>query len=116
MSTLTYMTTQDGGRMYHTIDVSDVLYFRADTKYIMLHTAGKEILYTGTLKKIKEDNPHLMMINRNILVDPSKIYLYRPKHKGLENSCVKVRGCDDWLPVSRRERPAVRRYIKGLGS
>ena len=48
--------------MYHTIDVADVLYFRADTKYIMLHLAGKEVLYTGTLKKIKEDNPHLMMI------------------------------------------------------
>jgi two-component system response regulator AlgR len=94
-----------------TIPLDQVIYLRADSKYVMARHTGGELLLEESLKGLQERyGDWLLRIHRNALV--VRRYL-----SGLEKGSdgiprVVLRGCDETLEVSRRHLPEVRRVLR----
>jgi two-component system response regulator AlgR len=95
-----------------TVPIEDILYLRAEQKYVTVrHTKGR-LLVDESLKSLEEEFPDLFLrIHRNALV--ARRYL-TGLEKDLEGACLAcLRACDERLPVSRRHLPDVRRWLRG---
>lgn len=94
------------------IALSDVYYFRADSKYVMVRHKGGESLLEDSLVSLEKRFPdELLRIHRSVLVRSAVI-------SGLEKNLdggvqVMFADIDDKLAVSRRHVPAVRRLLNG---
>ena len=94
------------------IPIEDVVYFQADQKYVTLrHTEG-EVLIEESLKTLEEEfDRRFTRIHRNALV--ADVYI-----EGLEKTadghfCIRMRGCEERLNISRRHSAQVRRKLVG---
>jgi two-component system response regulator AlgR len=93
------------------IPVEEIIYFKADQKYVTLRTAEQEYLIEDPLKSLEEEFPaQFIRIHRNALVS-------RPMLNGLTknndgHACVYFNEVDDLLEVSRRHLPSIRKTIK----
>ncbi len=102
--------TYRGGVLSLSLD--EVIYLRADSKYIAVRHGAGEALLEDTLKSLEERySDWLLRIHRNALV-------VRRRLKGLEKGAdgkmqVVLNGCEERLEVSRRHLPEVRRWLKG---
>lgn len=86
------------------IPLKDILYFKADMKYIAVVTAKKEFLINTTLLNLEEKFPQFVKIHRAYLVNPGYIQkFYRKENHWL----VIVKGHDHHLPVSRRQKQEI---------
>lgn len=86
------------------IPLDDVLYFKADTKYVVLATATDEILITATLKYLEElYGDRFVRVNRNAIVRRSRLGHLR-RVASASNYQLSVVGTDRMLVVSRRYR------------
>jgi two-component system response regulator AlgR len=94
-----------------TIPLDQVIYFKADSKYVLARYTEGEILLEESLKGLQERYADwLLRIHRNALV-------VRRHLRGLERDrdgvCrVVMQGCDEKLEVSRRHLPAIRRILR----
>lgn len=89
------------------IPLDDVLYFIADTKYVVMVTMTDEILVTATLKYLMElYGDRFVQVNRNAIVRRSKLGILSST-KGASNYQINVVGTDKIVYVSRRYRGAV---------
>ena len=95
----------------HLVPIEDVLYFRADQKYVTARHTGGEVLLEESLKALEDEfGERLLRIHRSTLVA-------KPHVDGLEKSddgiCrLHLRGCGETLEVSRRHLPEVRAWLK----
>lgn len=93
------------------VPVSDILYFAADSKYVVVRTASEEHLIEDSLVNLeKEFGERFLRIHRNAMVATGCI-------KGIEKTPagawqVALRGVDKKLDVSRRHAAAVRRWAR----
>ncbi len=93
------------------IALSDVYYFRADSKYVMVrHKRGESLLEDSLVSLEKRFPDQLLRIHRSVLVR-------RPTLAGLEKTLdggvqAVFAGIDDRLDISRRHVPAVRRMLR----
>jgi two-component system response regulator AlgR len=93
------------------IPVDEVLYFRAEHKYVTLRHSGGETLLEESLKKLGEEfGERFVRIHRNALVSVARI-------SGMEKTTdgqhlLLLRGCKEKLEISRRHLPGVRRLLK----
>ncbi len=93
------------------VSLDDIYYFKAENKYIVIHTKSEQHLITGTLNDLeKELGEGFIRIHRNVLV--STRYL-----EGLEKNedarwCVLFGGIDDKLEISRRQTPNIRKWLR----
>jgi len=93
------------------VDVDDVLYLRADQKYVTLRWAKGELLIEESLKALEEEfGERFLRIHRNALVARSAVRKLEKNNAGQWFICVE--GIDDRLEVSRRLLPDVRRCLK----
>jgi len=105
------------------IPVSEVLYLKAELKYVTLRTAQRTHLLDESLTELE---PRLagrfIRIHRNALVAKRAVRALERRSiggddgaEGGEGWAVRVAPTDEWLAVSRRQLPAVREALAGDG-
>lgn len=95
------------------VPVADVLYFRADHKYVLVRHRGGEMLIEDSLKSLEtEFGDRFLRIHRNALVAAEAIAGMEKAHDGRYRLC--LRDCPDRLEISRRHLRALRAHLKAL--
>ncbi|MEW7982059.1 MAG: response regulator transcription factor [gamma proteobacterium symbiont of Phacoides pectinatus] len=99
------------GGSLHRLALSEVLYFRAEQKYVVMRHRGGEGLLEETLKSLEERfAPYLIRIHRNALVSRGALSGLVRREGG--RVFATLRDCGQELEVSRRHLPALRRLLK----
>lgn len=93
------------------VPVNEILYFKADQKYVTLRTFDHEYLIEESLKALETEFEHQFeRIHRNALVAESAINGLVKNKSG--HACLTFRDIDDLLEVSRRHLPDIRKKLK----
>ena len=104
---------QDRGRTER-VPLVEVLYLKAELKYVTVRTASRSYILDGSLNELEERYAQqFMRIHRNALVARRAIRALE-KHFDPEEGegwAVRLRGVDELLAVSRRQLSAVREAI-----
>jgi len=106
---------QDRGRTER-VPLSEVVYLKAELKYITVRTAGKSYILDGSLSELEEKYAaQFIRVHRNALVARRAVRALE-KHFDPEEGegwAVRLTGIDELLAVSRRQLAAVRDAITG---
>jgi two-component system response regulator AlgR len=106
---------QERGRSER-VALSDVIYLKAELKYITVRTAEKEHIFDGALSELEQKYAHLFVrVHRNALVARRCVRAVEKHHDPVEGEgwMVRLDGCDERLAVSRRQLAAVRESLIG---
>jgi two-component system, LytTR family, response regulator AlgR len=96
------------------IPINQVLYFKAELKYISVRTALKTHILEGSLSELEARYPaHFLRVHRNALVATQAIRALEKHLDPDEGECwaVRLTGLDELLAVSRRQLAAVKEVI-----
>lgn len=92
--------------------MADVVYLKAELKYVTVRTAQRTYLYDGSLCELERRHPELWLrIHRNALVARRCLQALQrcPADEGVGGGwCVQLQGVPERLPVSRRLLATVR--------
>ena len=106
---------QDRGRAER-VPIAEVLYFKAELKYITVRTSGRCYILDGSLSELEARlGSRFMRIHRNALIARRAVRALE-KHFDPEEGegwAVRLNGLDELLAVSRRQLGAVRDAIAG---
>ena len=109
------LVIQDRGRTER-LPLEEVIYLKAELKYITVRTARRSYILDGSLSELEElHDDHFMRIHRNALVARRAVRRLE-KHFDPEEGegwAVRLDGIDELLAVSRRQLGAVRQAIAG---
>ena len=104
---------QDRGRTER-VPLVEVLYLKAELKYITVRTATHSYIFDGALSELEEKYAaHFMRVHRNALVARRAVRAL-VKHFDAEEGegwAVRLSGIDELVAVSRRQLSAVREAI-----
>ena len=104
---------QDRGRTER-VPLAEVLYLKAELKYITVRTATHSYIFDGALSELEEKYAaHFMRVHRNALIARRAVRAL-VKHFDAEEGegwAVRLSGIDELLAVSRRQLSAVREAI-----
>ncbi|QXL84486.1 LytTR family DNA-binding domain-containing protein [Comamonas sp. NLF-1-9] len=107
------LLVQDQGRTER-VPLAEVLYIRAELKYLTLRTATRSYVIDGALTELHQRHPQeLVRIHRNTLIARHALRALE-RHPELEEGdgwAVRLRGSTELLPVSRRQVAAVREIL-----
>lgn len=93
------------------IPVEDILFLRAEQKYVVARHAGGESLLEDSLTALEaEYGPRFVRIHRNALVARGALVGLEKRPDG--SARVKLKNCDERLEVSRRHLPELRRLLR----
>ncbi len=104
---------QERGRTER-VPVSEVLYFKAELKYVTVRTKGKSYILDGSLSELEERHGALFMrVHRNALVARRAVRALEKHYDPEEGEgwAVRLTGADELLAVSRRQLAAVRELV-----
>lgn len=117
------LTISDRGRLVR-IPLAEVLYLKAELKYLTLRTAAASYLLDGSLSDYEQRlGERFLRVHRNALVAKSAVReLERhaaagepgaeaPGESGEPGWAVRIAHVDEWLAVSRRQVAAVREAL-----
>lgn len=110
----THLSVQERGKV-QLIPVADILYLRAELKYVTIRTAERELLLEESLSSLEEEfGERFVRIHRNCLVAKEYIEAFEKEAQGGAEArwVIRVRGVDEALPVSRRQQPVIRQLGK----
>ncbi|GAA58879.1 two-component system, LytT family, response regulator AlgR [Pseudoalteromonas sp. BSi20652] len=92
------------------VEMDAIYYFNAEEKYTKMVLKGAEALIEQSLKQLELLYPaYVLRIHRNTLVNKSKIIALHSQSNG--NHAIQLQGCDELLPVSRRELKTVKNAL-----
>jgi two-component system, LytTR family, response regulator AlgR len=95
-----------------TLSLDEVIYLRAEAKYVVARHAGGELLLEQSLKYLEQQYGHrLLRIHRNALVSRSYLAGLEKGADGVPRAV--LRGCEETLEISRRHLADVRRLLRG---
>jgi two-component system, LytTR family, response regulator AlgR len=104
---------QDRGRTER-VPLAEVIYLKAELKYITVRTANRSYILDGSLSELEERHAaRFMRIHRNALIARHAVRALE-KHFDPEEGegwAVRLNGIDELLAVSRRQLSAVREAI-----
>jgi two-component system response regulator AlgR len=106
---------QDRGRTER-VPLTEVLYFKAELKYITVRTAARSYILDGSLSELEERHRTLFLrIHRNALVARRAVRALEKHYDPEEGEgwAVRLSGIDESLAVSRRQLTAVREALAG---
>jgi two-component system response regulator AlgR len=124
-----FIAIADRGRLRR-VPVAEVLYFKAELKYVTLRTASESHVMDGALSELEQRfGDRFLRIHRNALVARWAVReLERhaptnfgdldggdPNADGADSWAVRIVHVDEWLAVSRRQVAAVREALAGQG-
>lgn len=94
----------------HLIPLEDVLYLRAELKYVTVRTAAREYLIEESLTRLEQEfSERFVRVHRNCLVARAAIRGFERAEGDTEGAWqVLLAGLDERLPVSRRQQHVVR--------
>ncbi|MBL4743574.1 MAG: response regulator transcription factor [Cycloclasticus sp.] len=93
------------------VAAQNVLFFKADNKYVLACTANDNILLDESLKKLEEEfSDAFFRIHRNALV---KIAAIKTIEKSADGSFeIHLHACDERLTISRRHQAELNRLLR----
>lgn len=106
---------QDRGRTER-VPLAEVLYFKAELKYITVRTASRSYILDSSLNELEERYAaHYLRVHRNALVLRHAMRALERHHDPEEGEgwAVRLNGVDELLAVSRRQLAAVREALTG---
>ncbi len=105
----TNLCAQERGRI-HLIPVAEILYLKAELKYVTARTVEREFLLEESLTKLEQEfSGRFVRIHRNCLVARAAIRGFeRAQDEGEGHWVVMLNGLDEKLAVSRRQQHVVR--------
>jgi two-component system response regulator AlgR len=110
------LVVHDRGRVLR-LPVAELLYLRAELKYVTLRTATHSYLLDDALADLEQRlGSGFIRIHRNALVARAAVRALERRGDGEEHWAVRVAPTDEWLAVSRRQLPAVRAALLANGS
>lgn len=104
---------QDRGRTER-VPLAEVLYFKAELKYITVRTAARSYILDGSLNELEERYAaQYLRVHRNALVLRHAMRALERHHDPEEGEgwAVRLNGVDELLAVSRRQLAAVREAL-----
>lgn len=105
-----FLSAYERGKV-HLIPIESVLFLRAESKYITVHTAEREYLIEESLTNLeKEYALRFVRIHRNCLVSKDAILGFEKNLKEEGGWLVKLTDCDERLPVSRRQQYLIKEF------
>lgn len=106
-----HLCSQERGRI-HLVPVSEILYLKAELKYVTVRTREREYLLEESLTKLEQEfAARFVRIHRNCLVAREAIRGFERAHEeGEGHWVVLLDGIADKLPVSRRQQHVVREF------
>lgn len=114
----THLSCHERGRLL-LIPVADILYLKADLKYVTARTAHREYLLDESLSHLEEEfSERFIRLHRSALAARDAIIGFE---KNAEEDAetqwqALLRDVPERLPVSRRQWPLVKQYAKQLSS
>jgi two-component system response regulator AlgR len=104
---------QDRGRTER-VPLTEVLYLKAELKYVTVRTATRSYILDGALNELEEKYPaQFMRIHRNALIARCAVRALEKHYDAEEGEgwAVRLNGIPELLAVSRRQLGAVREAI-----
>jgi len=104
---------QDRGRTER-VPLAEVLYFKAELKYITVRTAARSYILDASLSELEERHAaHFLRVHRNALVARRAVRALEKHYDAEEGEgwAVRLNGIDEVLAVSRRQLGAVRESL-----
>lgn len=101
------------------VPVEEIVYLKAELKYLTIRTAEREFLLEESLTKLEEEfGDRFVRIHRNSLVARALIegFERRAEEDGDTHWEVALKGIPERLPVSRRQQHLVRELGRGKGT
>jgi len=115
------IVVSDRGRVLR-VPVAEVLYLKAELKYVTLRTATHTYVLDDALSDLEQRlGPRFMRVHRNALVARHAVRALERRvmpgsdEDGGESWAVRVAPLDEWLAVSRRQASAVREALAAGG-
>lgn len=108
----THLSVNEKGRIV-LIPVADILYLKAELKYVTVRTATREFLIEESLTRLESEfGEAFLRIHRNCLVAGARLREIG-KLPGVDDGhFLRLEGLDERLPVSRRQYSVLREKIK----
>lgn len=110
-----FLLIQERGRTER-VPLKEVLYLKAELKYLTVRTASKSHIFDGSLSELEEKYPaHFLRIHRNALVARHAVRALEKQfdpEEGADGWAVRLIGVDELLAVSRRQLAAVRAALE----
>ena len=97
--------------------LAEVLYFKAELKYITVRTAARSYILDASLSELEERHAaQFLRVHRNALVARRAVRALEKHYDPEEGEgwAVRLNGIDEVLAVSRRQLSAVREAIAEL--
>jgi two-component system response regulator AlgR len=109
----THLSAQERGKI-HLIPVKDVIYLKAELKYVTVRTAAREYLIEEALTKLEEEfGERFVRAHRNCLVARAAVRGFeRAMQDGEAHWEVLLNGVEERIAVSRRQQHIVREFGK----
>jgi two-component system response regulator AlgR len=106
-----HLSVHERGRI-HLVALADVLYLRAEQKYVTVRTAAREFLVEESLTRLEEEfGEAFVRVHRNCLVARAAIEGFERNAAESESGwAVVIRGTGERLAVSRRQQHVVREF------
>jgi two-component system response regulator AlgR len=104
---------QDRGRTER-VPLAEVLYFKAELKYITVRTAARSYILDASLSELEERHAaQFLRVHRNALVARRAVRALEKHYDAEEGEgwAVRLNGIDELLAVSRRQLGAVREAL-----
>ena len=116
-----YFSVLERGRLL-LVPVRDVLYLKAELKYVTLHTHERNYLIEDPLVSVEEEMSEVFVrVHRNALVARAAIAGFERGSQSVEQGGservqesweVIIKGSDERLPVSRRQWPVLKALVR----
>ena len=110
-----HLSVSERGRIT-LVPVADILYLKAELKYVTVRTAEREFLVEESLNHLEQEfGDAFVRIHRNCLVAKARISGFeRAEEQESEHTwVVLLRGCSEKLGVSRRQWPLLKELAQG---
>ena len=111
-----FLILQDRGRTER-LPLHEVLYFKAELKYVTVRTAAKAHIHEASLSELEQRfGDQFLRIHRNALVSRQAMRALERHDDAVEGEgwALRLHGVDDTLAVSRRQLSAVRAAIAAV--
>jgi len=97
------------------VPIEEIIYFKADQKYVTLKTDDHEYLIEESLIALEQEFANrFVRIHRNALVSENHIAGLSKNETG--HQCILLDDTDDVLEISRRHLPTIRKKLKNLSN
>lgn len=108
-----HLSAQERGRIY-LIPIGEVIYLKAELKYVSVRTAAREYLIEESLTRLEQEfGPRFVRVHRNCLVARAAVRGFeRAQQDGDASWEVLLEGVDERIPVSRRQQHVLREFSR----